>query len=552
MKYRHIDGNVFRRMLENGLRNLRNNEKRINAMNVFPVSDGDTGTNMCLTLESGIQKATPNSHLGLYLKECSGGMLLGARGNSGVILSQLFKGFSDCLQRCGIANPREIEAALTKAYLRAYEAVDHPVEGTILTVAREGITKIKGKIGRGTYVNDVYSLYLLEMRKSLKTLPTLLPILDEAGVDDSGALGYILVVEGMVKALYEEDIPLLSEAENRHTPQTDFVSDFNKRSEFKLGYCQEFLLQLLDTHTNVHPFKFKDFTTALRQLGGSLIAVQEGDIVKVHIHTMTPAKVMAEAQRYGEFISFKLDNLDYQHANLEEEEETKMLIGPKLVHSGEKLGVVVSGGGPEMSQMLIDSGASLAIVKENGISIEEYLKAFKEVGTPSIVVLPGNGNNVSSAEQARDLYQDAKVTIIPNESVVDAYYALCYGTADIEDEQERIKAMEEGSKVASTLYIAPAIKDYSDGRLNFKKGDYVGLSGKTPLVSDHDIYACLKNLLSSLSDLEDRGCAFIITGKDVQLEEDALNEIFEKSFPSLSFEVYEGGQSLCALIVGLI
>ena len=173
MKYKHINGTVFQTMIVSGYNNLCNHEKEINAMNVFPVSDGDTGTNMRTTLENGIQHAKPTAHLGEYLKELSTGMLWGARGNSGVILSQLFKGFADELVRCSIANVNETCDALVKAYRTAYRSVVHPVEGTILTVAREGIEKIKSQLGRGNFVNDVFSLYLAEMRKSLENLPDL-------------------------------------------------------------------------------------------------------------------------------------------------------------------------------------------------------------------------------------------------------------------------------------------------------------------------------------------------------------------------------------------
>ena len=237
MPIKSINGLILEKMVKNGLNNIRLHEKEINDMNVFPVADGDTGRNMRLTLENGVKSAKSGKHLGEYLKGLSEGMLFGARGNSGVILSQLFKGFYNELARDGIVNPYELRDALIAGYRNAYKAVLRPVEGTILTVAREAIENVKTQVYRGSSIEDVLSLYLTEARESLKRTPDLLGVLKEAGVVDSGAFGYIVIVEGMLKALYGEMI----EAEGEPLPAATEtkVGYFDENSPFTLGYCME-------------------------------------------------------------------------------------------------------------------------------------------------------------------------------------------------------------------------------------------------------------------------------------------------------------------------
>ena len=278
-----INGFIFEEMVLNGLHNLINHEKEINAMNVFPVADGDTGTNMRLTLENGYKRAGHQQHLGLYLKELSAGMLLGARGNSGVILSQLFKGIAQSLARCGMANPREIKEALILAYQTAYQAVINPVEGTILTVAREGIEHTKDQVFGKVRIDSVFNMYLAEMRVSLEKTPTILPVLKEAGVLDSGAYGYIIIIEGMLKGLLGEKIETgLEEIQKQEESASPIF--FDENSEFNEGYCMEFLLQLMNSKNYKDTFNFDAFVDALKQFGNSIVALREGTIIKIHIH----------------------------------------------------------------------------------------------------------------------------------------------------------------------------------------------------------------------------------------------------------------------------
>lgn len=543
MKYRHINGTVFRAMIVSGYNNLCNREKEINAMNVFPVSDGDTGTNMRTTMENGIRNAKPNEHLGAYLKELSAGMLWGARGNSGVILSQLFKGFADELVRCGIANVREVCDALVRAYRTAYRSVVHPVEGTILTAAREGIENIKSQFGRGSVVNDVFSLYLAEMRKSLEHLPELLPVLKEAGVTDSGALGYITIVDGMVQAMYDKGVSVLEGGAVSYEGKTEAV--FDENSEFTLGYCTEFLLQTLKAKTAHCPFRAEEFTKALAALGDSLIVIEQNGIVKVHIHTLTPAKVIEEAQKYGEFTTFKLENMQLQHSEFVKEKEERAPRKP--------FAVIAVAEGEGMAETFRNCGA--AVVDGGnamGVSADEFARAYRAANAERIVVLPNNGNNAQAAEQAKALCGGANVTVLPTQTMIEGYYALAFGTADIEDADARIAAMEEGMRSALTLSVARSVKDYASAEVRCKAGDYLAFLGKKPVFAGASLKEALFGALAGVEDLEEKNCVYLVTGRDFSLDADGLAAEIGDAYPSLSCEAAEGGQKVYELIVGII
>lgn len=540
MKYKHINGTVFQTMIVNGYNTLFNREKQINSINVFPVSDGDTGTNMRTTLENGIRHAKPNEHLGAYLKELSAGMLWGARGNSGVILSQLFKGFADSLARCGIANAGEVRDALVRAYQTAYRAIVHPVEGTILTAAREGIENIKPQIVRGSTVDDVFSLYLAEMRKSLQHLPDLLPALKEAGVTDSGAIGYIAIIEGMVRAARGESVEIRG-TESVVYEEKDAAA-FNEDSEFKLGYCTEFLLQTLKAKTALCPFSKEAFTQALSALGDSLIVIEQDGVIKVHVHTLFPARVIEEAQKYGEFTAFKLENMQLQHSEFVKEKQTER----------KKFAVVAVAEGEGMKEAFRKCGADIVIDggKAMGVSADEFSRAYAQANADCVVVLPDNGNNVTAAEQAIALGGNENVRVLPAKTVAEGYYALAFGTADIEDGEARIQAMTDGIESTVTLSVA---RSAIGGALSERGGgDYVVYVGKKPVAAGASFAETLIAALSSVEGIEDKNCVCLIKGKSFSTDAEELKKAITDAFPFLTAEEADGGQNGFELIAGVI
>lgn len=538
MKHKRINGADFRTMIINGYNNLCNHEKEINAMNVFPVSDGDTGINMRTTLENGIKRAAPDNHLGEYLKSLTSGMLWGARGNSGVILSQLFKGIHDKLHNCSIADAGEMRAAFTSAYKSAYRAIVHPVEGTILTVAREGIERA---VGKNECVEDFLAKYLAEMRKSYVTLPDMLPVLKEAGVMDSGALGYIVIVDGMLKALYGETVKIDPNVEVAAVGNGPSNGMLDKSDRFTLGYCTEFLLQLLDYKM---PFHANEFTRALEGMGDSLIVIEQDGVVKVHIHTLTPSKVLEEAQRYGEFTTVKIENMQLQHSEFVKSKEAK----PR-----KRFGIVAVAEGDGITGMYKDCGADIVISGGHamGVSASEFCTAYKNVNADCVVVLPNNGNNVKAAEQAITLFGEGGVTVLPTQTVIEGYYALANGTSDIEDAQTRIAAMSDGIKAAVTVSVARSLKNYSSGAVSCRAGDILGFIGKKPACAAQSVEDALVAALKSVEDISDKSGVFIIKGCALDIDEDALAERIESEL-GLSCEFVYGGQTVYDLIAGVM
>ena len=273
---------------------------------------------MYLTLAHGRKAAASGIALGAYLKTLTDGMLLGARDNYGVIISQLFRGIFTELSRCGAANPGDMRNAFIRGYKTAYASVIQPVEGTMLTVAREGIEHIKAQVDRSTVMETLFSMYAAEMRKSLSYTPEMLPALKEAGVVDSGALGYILIIEGMLKYLYGENLKISGDTPGKGGEEFKVNDDvapelFNENTVFEDGYCLTFVLQLMNGARYSRRFILNAYIEDLKAYGSSLVVVQNGKRVKVHIHTLKPERVISESRVYGEFLSFKLDNMQLQH-----------------------------------------------------------------------------------------------------------------------------------------------------------------------------------------------------------------------------------------------
>lgn len=567
MKLEKIDGVIFASMVKGGYNNLCNHEKEINDMNIFPVPDGDTGYNMRMTLENGIKSAKSDKHLGNYLKGLSQGMLLGARGNSGVILSQLFYGMSVELERKGIVNAGELRDALVCAYKTAYSAVVHPVEGTILTVAREGIENIRAQVRRGTTVDMVMSMYLAEMRKSVKHTPEILKVLKEAGVLDSGAVGYITIVDGMTRAMYGENVVLTDGKKQPLKTDVNQSLSFDSNSTFEFGYCTEFLLQLLNSKKSVSDFDQDSFRNELSLLGDSLVVIRSGDVVKVHVHTFQPEKVIALARCYGEFVSFKLENMQVQHSEFKNRKNESQSVAAtvaddmysvhkvvKKVHKS--LAVVAVADGDGITKIMQDCGADVVLSggQTMNTATEDFVMAYGSLDADKIVVLPDNSNVEQAAVQAAKVAgMEDKIVVIPTKSVLEGYYALVIGSPDIEDTDERIDAMRDGAESIVTVSVAKAVKDYSRNDFSCRKGDYLGFVGKKLISADVELNVALIKALKSIDDLEEKSNFIVLKGaKTSDDDEKILAELLEKEFPDIDAEFLDGGQKVYDIVVGIV
>ncbi len=547
MANRRINGRHLEKMLKNGLRNLVLHKEEVNRLNVFPVADGDTGTNMALTLRHGLSSAPSRNEVGAYLKPVSEGMLMGARGNSGVILSQLFKGMFTELSRCGWIGPGELRNALIRAYKTAYAAVVYPVEGTILTVAREGIEHIRAQIDRNTTIEAILSMYTAEMRKSLAFTPELLPALKEAGVIDSGAYGYILIFEGMLDQLYGKEHVVKKENEADAAPETAAASDtslFNENSAFEEGYCTEFILQLMRSSEYDQHFDLKKFTSDLSLYGNSLVVAADGSRVKVHIHTKKPGRVIAAAQEYGEFVTFKLENMQLQHNEvLKTADENK-----------KPLGIIAAVNGDGIAKTFSELGCDKIVVcgETMNASAEDFVKALSGINAKRVVILPNDKNVIMAAEQAARITGAENVTVLPSRSPAEGYYALAMDLPDSDDVERRVKLMNEGLQSTATLTESVAVRDFEHGDLKCRAGEEIVMLNGAPAASSTDWCDCIITALSQIPGIEDADSCVIFRGKDVSEEKEAiLIQRISEVYPCLEATPIDGGQSVYHFIVGV-
>ena len=546
MATKRINGIQLEKMLKNGLAYLQQHEEEVNRLNVFPVPDGDTGTNMALTLENGIRFAKSSTDAGAYLKSLADGMLLGARGNSGVILSQFFNGFALEMSRSPLIGPGELRAGLIRGYRAAYDAVVHPVEGTILSVAREGIEHIRSQITRLSSIESILSMYTAEMRKTLSYTPEMLSVLKEAGVVDSGAYGFILIIEGMLKCLYGEVIVPRESIESLTPAPIVDLSLFNEDSAFSDGYCTEFILQRLNHPQYKQEFSKDDFISSLKFYGNSLVVVEDGMRVKVHIHTLYPAKVISFAQQYGEFLTFKLENMQVQH------NEHDRMIEDSTVHKPLAVVAVVNGEG--MKELFYNLGCDAVI--DGGTTMNtssaEFMEAFEHIDADEIVVLPNNPNIILAAKQAVELSERKNITVLDTDSVVQGYFAKAMDIPDSDDAKFRISQMQSGSDNVLTVSQTVASRNYSFHEISCKKGDEIALLDGEIVSVGKDFARTIVDTLMTVEDIEDKETCVIFRGKDVPEEmEDTLQQALGEKLPLLECEFIDGGQEIYHWVLGL-
>ncbi len=544
MSTKKINGIHLEKMIKNGLMNLSLHIDEINRLNVFPVPDGDTGTNMYLTLENGVNYASTAEEAGTYLRTLSDGMLLGARGNSGVILSQFFKGFSTALAKCTWVGPGELRNGLIRGYKTAYESVVHPVEGTILSVTREGIELIRSSITRNSSIENILSMYIAQMKKTLSYTPEMLSVLKEAGVVDSGASGFILIIEGMLKCLYgefiEADVKLKKE---QKTPMLN-LSMFDENSEFSDGYCTEFILQRMNDPKYKQSFSKQRFINALKTAGNSLVVIEDGKRVKVHIHTLSPAKVIAYAQQYGEFLTFKMDNMQVQH------NEHDRLV--EKVHKPLSIIAVVSGEGTKElfsslgADVVIDGGETM------NTSSQEFVEAIGSLDSDHIVILPDNPNIILAAQQAVKLSGKDNITVLPTKSFAQGYFALAMDVPDSDDIEYRVSQMRSGIENIMTLSQTVASRDYSFHEISCKKGDEIALLNGEIVCVHSDFIKSITDAMKIIEDIDDKETCVIFRGKDTdETDADLLSQAISELYPMMDIEIISAGQKIYHWILGI-
>ena len=543
---KELDGIIYKKMLENGLALLANDENRINALNVFPVPDGDTGTNMRLTLEGGINNTPDTNILSDASKGLSRGMLLGARGNSGVILSQLFKGQclyfkdKDSVDAVGFAE------ALEQGYKTAYSAVIHPAEGTILTVAREGIHYIKSSINENTTIKELLELLINQMEKSLDNTPNLLKVLKDAGVIDSGGAGLVLIYKGMLKYLNNE---IVKRNDIKVIKASSYTSKeiplFDENSELEFGYCTEFILQLQTKKVDPINFDVNPFIKFLESVGDSIVCFKDDTKVKVHIHTFNPGIVLNEAQKYGEFISLKIENMSLQHEEKIQKEKTKKNIvtiavanGSGIINEFKSFGIdVIINGGDKFNT-----------------SSEEFIMAIKANPANNYIIFPNNKNIILAAKQAKEILGMDNIYIIETKSIVECYFGIQMTALDDPDItiDEHLENINEGISGVDTLLITRAIrKSFVDG-IEINGGDYMAILNGKIIKTSLDRDSLIIEALKMISNMDEKVILSIFSGKNVSEDENnKLIELINNEYDSIECGIIDGKQEIYDFIIGI-
>jgi len=549
---RTIDGQTLRQMLVSAANNLYNHYPEIDALNVFPVPDGDTGMNMNLTLASGSKEIANKADEDVFTiaSSFSKGLLMGARGNSGVITSQIFRGFADSLKgKNGISTNDLAEAFLNGSQV-AYKAVMRPVEGTILTVIRESSTALVDYVSENEVSLEKAMQYMLEQAQaSLDRTPELLPVLKEVGVVDSGGAGLCTILFGMNEALKGNFIEKNKvEAMTSDSDKSNLAS-FKEDDEF--GYCTEFIMRLGPDSTK-KAFNETRFKNWLLAQGNSLVVVRDDDIVKVHVHVLTPGKVLSYAQDYGEFIKLKIENMTEQHTQLVNKPEEPRKQETKKEPSKD-YGMVAISAGKGIDQFFIDLGVDKIVSGGQTMnpSIEDIVKAIRETDAKSVFVFPNNSNIIMAALQASDVLADeVKVHVITTKTIPQGIVAASSFSPDLSD-KENIKNMKDAIKHIKSGSVTYAIKDTVIDGVNVTKDYFMG-------ISDKKIIACEKKPLNALYKLlghmvkSDSYLITILVGQDVKDEDiDLITTRLSKKYPEAELDVRRGDQPVYSFLVGV-
>ena len=548
MNTKILDGKTLRRMLIGAAETIRENIDFINELNVFPVPDGDTGTNMTKTMEGGISEISEMENPTVSTVSCkfARGSLLGARGNSGVILSQIFAGIEEELSKYDVATARDFARAFASGTVKAYSSVMNPTEGTILTVFREATEYASQRIDKDSTIEDFLSYHIEEGKRSLERTKEILPALTEADVVDSGGAGYLCIASGMYAALTgERSFDAYRFSSESTGVSRDGLDAFTRDSTLTFGYCTEVLIRLQSAKVDPDTFDVAVMTDYLEKIGaGSVVAYKTGDIVKLHAHTENPGNILNEFRKYGEFLTVKIENMALQH------NESIKKPKPKKRKPFATLAVATGDGICELFRT-IGADAIVSGGQTSNPSAEEFLAAFRECEADEIIVLPNNKNVFLTAKQASELYGDAKIHIIPTETLMQGYAALQVITPGVETES-LIKSATDAARGAVDGEITYAVRDATVGGVEVKRDEYMAISASKIVATGKSAREALLGMLESVEDMDFYEIISVFAGVDVTDDERAsLAEELEELYPDHEITVYTGGQEVYSYLVAI-
>lgn len=549
-----LDGIKFAEMIRLGAHNLQKNAQYVDALNVFPVPDGDTGTNMNLSMSSGAKEVQSHTqpHIGKTAQALSKGLLMGARGNSGVILSQLFRGFGKFVENREELNAVTFAQAFQFGVETAYKAVMKPVEGTILTVAKDAARKAVEVSKETDDLIEVMSELVKEAKASLKRTPDLLPVLKEVGVVDSGGQGLVYVYEGFLSSMKGEELPenntLDTSMDDLVSAEHHMVQGFMDTSEIEFGYCTEFMVRFEEEKTSMNPFDESKFREDLSRYGDSLLVISDDEIAKVHIHSEQPGDVLSYGQNYGSLIKIKIENMRQQHTDIVGEgyKKEQTAASKKVPYA-----VVTVAMGEGIAELLKSFGASYVIEGGQTMnpSTEDIVKAVKDIGAERVLILPNNKNIIMAAEQAAEVLE-IEAAVVPTKTVPQGMAAILAFNPDVSVDENQ-KKMAAAFKHVKTGQVTFAVRDTSIDGVDIKKDDFMALAEGKIVRSDSSLEDVTKTLIQLLID-EDSEIVSLLYGENVTEEEaNELAAFIEEQYPDVEVETYNGKQPLYPYIISI-
>ena len=542
MQAQVLSGPMFAAMLRAGAANLAANRKRVNDLNVFPIPDGDTGDNMYMTIDSGAAElaSARGDSLGEVAASAAKGMLLGARGNSGVILSRIFAGISHALKDVESADLATVNRALANGVDEAYRAVSVPVEGTILTVYKDAVAYAGARLNETSTADSYCADFLGELRRSLDRTPELLDVLRQAGVVDSGGAGFLCIAEGMQAALHGEAAAPGAAAPDGKAAGPD-LSRFTEDSELVFGYCTEFLLRLQRAKVgDPETFDLSRIQDDLNGMGESVVCFRDGSIVKVHVHTKRPGDILNQMQKYGEFLTLKIENMTLQHNGTD---------AGSAAHSArprKRYGIVSVASGSGLRQIFLELGCDAVV--EGGQSMnpsaEDFVRAFGDINADTILVFPNNGNVILTARQAAELYDRAEIRIIPTKTVGEGYAGISMLDLTPEDPEEVVRGAEEAISGVVTGFVSAANRETTLGGVKVHPGDYIGFAGDVIYVDSPDRTEAAIALAEALK-AGDFDILLLLAGREAPQDESfRLQAVLKTAYPRTEVILRRGEQPI--------
>ena len=557
MILKKLNGEQFKELLTNGALNLKANYQEVDSLNVFPVPDGDTGTNMLRTISGGVTALNgfDAKDLGEVGKVVSKGMLMSARGNSGVILSQIYRGICKGFEGKKEVDAFQLAAAYKIGVKQAYGAVVQPVEGTILTVFREATEAAAKKLTKESTINEFFELHLKQAAISLKKTKEILPVLKEANVIDSGGAGYVYIVKGIVKFLDGEKIEaelVKEETSSEPTAEIDFGA-FTRDDILQFGYCTEFILRLQSSKVDVDNFDVQTIIDELNEediAGDSIVALKDDDVVKVHVHTKEPGIVLHKMRKYGEFLTIKCENMALQHnENMSEEERESQT---KREHK--KYAIVAVAQGQGIIEQFKALGVDVVVSGNQTMnpSTEDFIKAFKSLDAENIIVFPNNKNIIMAAKQAAQLYKGANIKVIQTTSIPQCYSALTMLDFSSDDFTIICGSFLEAIRNVVTGEITIANRSTRLNGVSVMKGEHIHIVDGKLVRSTKFKNRVIVDLLAKVPDMENKQVLTIIYGKDTTEEEKAKNLAYIKQkYPYLEVGAIDGGQAVYKYLLAI-